>query len=206
MYAVTPPKLGREGRIVEGVMTTLSEDGEVNISPLGPIADATFSVMVLRPFQGSRTHRSLIRQGRGVFHVTDDVDLIAKAAVGALDTQPRTIPAKSIDGRVLADACRWFELEVEEIDDSQQRSNIVARTVSSGWNRDFLGFNRAQAAVVEAAILASRTHVLRAEEIMAALESLKLPVKKTGGSVEIAAFDFLCQYIDTRISRYKDLA
>lgn len=187
-------------------MTTLGDDGEVNISPMGPVVDANFSVLVLRPFQGSRTFRNLVRERQGVFHVTDDVDLIARAAVGQLSTPPHTVAAKAVQGTVLADACRWFELKVETIDDSEERSVIVARSVSSGWNRDFLGFNRAQAAVVEAAILATRTHLLDSEEIANSLDQLRVPVKKTGGSVELEAFEFLCQFIRNQDSKCKTLA
>ena len=60
---------------------------------MGPIVDETMQTLVLRPFQTSTTYRNLKQTGCGVFHVTDDVLLLAQAAIGALDVSPETFPA-----------------------------------------------------------------------------------------------------------------
>ena len=57
--------------------------------------------------------------------------------------------------------------------------------------REFFGFNRAKHAVVEAAILATRTAFLPREQIMAEYERLAVLVEKTGGERETEAFAFL---------------
>ena len=36
--------------ILEGIVTTLSETGEVNIAPMGPRVEASMQRFVLRPF------------------------------------------------------------------------------------------------------------------------------------------------------------
>ena len=196
----TMPTLGEDGKIVEGVVTTLNEDGSTNISPMGPIVDHNFTRILFRPFQTSTTYKNLFLRRQGVFHVTDDVGLIAKAAVGQLTPLPRLVAAKEISGMALADACRRYEFEVESIDDSQQRSLITARTIAVERIRDFLGFNRAQAAVIEAAILATRIHLIPAEELSAELERLKSPVSKTGGKAELSAFEFVCDYVNSELA------
>ena len=61
--------------------------------------------------------------------------------------------------------------------------------------REFFGFNRAMFAVVEAAILATRTAFLPAEQIAADYERLAVPVEKTGGEREREAFAFLRAYV-----------
>ena len=76
------------------------------------------SSLLLRPFQTSTTYTNLARTRQGVFHVTDDVLLLARAAIGKLDTPPLTVPATSVDGDILADACRWYEFTIESIDNS----------------------------------------------------------------------------------------
>jgi hypothetical protein len=68
--------------------------------------------------------------------------------------------------------------------------------VHSGRFRDFFGFNRAKHAVVEAAILASRIHILPASEISAEFRRLGVLVDKTGGPQEHEAFKFLLQYVE----------
>ena len=74
-----------------------------------------------------------------------------------------------------------------------------------GRPRDFFGFNRGKHAVVEAAILATRTHLLPLEQIAKEFERLLVLVQKTGGSAEFQAFgilqDYLAQVIRERNSR-----
>jgi uncharacterized protein len=182
--------------ILEGIVTTLNPDRSVNISPMGPQVDSDMESFVLRPYQSSTTYRNLKRTGEGTLHVTDDVLLLAQAAVGQPDPLPPMIDAAAIDGVILADACRWYAFRVESVDDRNDRTEIIVRVVDHGTFRDFFGFNRAKHAVVEAAILATRISFLPAEEIKREFERLASPVNKTGGPREIEAFEFLCQYVE----------
>jgi uncharacterized protein len=181
--------------ILEGIVTTMNADGTVNISPMGPIVDAGITRLELRPFQTSTTFQNLRRTRQGVFHVTDDVELLARAAVSRLETPPRMIRSVRVDGWILADACRWHAFEVRELDESTERARLVAEVVDAGRARDFFGFNRAKHAVVEAAILATRVHFLPQEEILADLVRLNVLIEKTGGAQERRAFDFLEGYV-----------
>jgi len=187
-------------RILEGIVTTLNEDGSANISPMGPFVDEGMTRLLLRPYQTSTTYRNLKRSGEGVLHVTDDVELIARTAVGRLESPPKLLPAPHINGKILADACRWYEFRVVRIDDSQPRTEIEAKVVGQGRIRDFFGFNRAMHAVLEAAILATRIEWLPAEEILADFERLAVPVEKTAGDPERRAFAFLEQYVREQLN------
>lgn len=181
--------------ILEGVVTSLNRASELNIAPMGPIVDESFSWLHLRPFQTSQTFRNLSEQPFGVLHVVDDVLLLAKAAIGRLDETPETFPAEKVIGRVLSSACRWYEFEVESIDTTRERTEIRARVVHTGRLRDFFGFNRAKHAVLEAAILATRIHLLSREDIDRQLAALRSPVEKTAGPKELEAFQMLCDYV-----------
>jgi hypothetical protein len=186
--------------ILEGIVTTIGSDGVVNIAPMGPRVEPGMKRLLLRPFKTSRTYQNLKEHGEGVFHATDDVLLLAQAAVGAIEPPPLLIPATQIRGHILQDACRFYEFRVRRLDDSQDRTEIEALVVASGRLRDFFGFNRAKHAVVEAAILATRLHLLPREQIAAEFQRLAVLVEKTGGEQERQAFDFLRQYI----ARLKD--
>ena len=187
--------------ILEGIVTTLNADSSANISPMGPLVDAaTMERLVLRPYQTSTTYVNLKRTGEGVFHVTDDVLLLAKAAVGEPEPLPVLIRAEKVNGVILADACRWYAFRVKSIDDSQPRSRIEADVVDRGRIRDFFGFNRAKHAVVEAAILATRVGLLSRDEIAVEFNRLAVIVEKTGGEQERTAFEYLQDYVD-RASR-----
>ena len=181
--------------VLEGLVTTLDDDGALHVAPMGPLAAPDMRRLVLRPFPTSNTWRNLKRRGEGVFHVTDDVEMLARAAVGRLDEEPASFPASGVEGRILTDCCRWYAFRAAAVDESQERIRIEADVVASGVQRDFLGFNRARHAVVEAAILATRTRWLPAAEVLAEFDRLEPLVAKTGGDVERRAFDFLRQFV-----------
>ena len=181
--------------ILEGIVTSLNAAGELNIAPMGPIVDESMTWLHLRPFQTSQTFRNLNERPQGVFHVVDDVLLLAKAAIGKLHTPSQTFAAEKITGRVLASACRWYEFDIESLDATQDRTEIRARVVHVGRLRDVFGFNRAKHAVLEAAILATRLHLLPREEIERQLTALRSPVEKTAGPNELAAFQLVCDHI-----------
>jgi hypothetical protein len=177
--------------ILEGLVTTLSESGGPHLAPMGPTVDPAMTRLLLRPFPISTTYQNLVRHGEGVFHVTDDAKLIAEAAVGAIREIPMHRPAGRVRGFVLQDACRYYEFVVRSIDASRERVHIDAEVVGAGIRREFVGFNRAKHAVIEAAILATRFHLLPADEIAAEYVKLRLIVEKTGDDAERDAMTFL---------------
>jgi hypothetical protein len=195
-----------EGTLLEGIVTTLNADGTPHIAPMGPIVDPEFNQLVLRPFRTSATYKNLKRGGMGVLHVTDDVDLLARAAVGRLEQLPRLVPAEAVEGVILADACRWYAFRVESLDDREDRTRIVARVVDRGRLRDFFGFNRAKHAVVEAAILATRLGLLDSDHIRNEFDRLAVLVEKTGGQQEHRAFEFLRTHVGDELARLADRA
>ncbi len=180
--------------ILEGIVTTLDPQGIVNIAPMGPKVDPEMRRFVLRPFQTSTTYRNLKATGQGVLHVTDDVLLLARTAIGR-EVDASTSPAAVVQGRVLVDCCRYFEFRVTDLDDRDERTTIVAETVAEGRVRDFFGFNRAKHAVLEAAILATRTDFLPFAEIEADYHKFATLVTKTGGPHEHEAFNLLVDHV-----------
>lgn len=187
--------------ILEGIVTTQNSVGDINVAPMGPIVDEAMQSFVLRPFQTSTTYRNLKGHPFGVLHVADDVLLLAKAAIGRLENTPPTFQAITIPGHVLKSACRWYEFKVESLDDTDERTRIEARVVHSGRLRDFFGFNRAKHAVLEAAILATRIHILPADEILTQIDALRSPVDKTAGPNERAAFQLVDEFVQSSLSK-----
>jgi len=186
--------------ILEGIVTTVNPDGTANIAPMGPLVDREITRLVFRPYDTSKTFQNLLRTRQGVFHVVDDVELLARAAVDRLDSLPRMQRAGRVEGWIISDACRWFAFEVREIDQRERRGQFTAEVVDRGRLRDFFGFNRAKHAVLEAAILASRTGILPAADIAAEMRRLAVIVDKTAGPAERRAFDFLGDFINQALS------
>jgi hypothetical protein len=186
--------------ILEGIVTTLNPDGSTNVAPMGPrVEDASFERFVLRPYRSSTTYRNLKSSGEGVLHVTDDVLLLARAAIGPVTDAPSR-PADVVDGRILLNTCRYHEFRVTSLDDRDDRVTIEAETVAVGRLRDFFGLNRAKHAVVEAAILATRTAFLPRAEILDEYARLAVLIDKTGGASEHQAFALLRDYINSTLA------
>ena len=184
--------------ILEGIVTTQSADGVLNVAPMGPIVDVEMTTLHLRPFQTSTTYKNLKQHAEGVLHVVDDVLLLAQSAIGKLEESPEVFPAEHVRGSVLSCASRWYEFQVTELDDREERTSIHAKVVHSGRLKDFFGFNRAKHAVLEAAILATRIGILPTDEIRADFERLAIIVRKTAGEQETAAFELLQRYFDAK--------
>jgi hypothetical protein len=100
----------------------------------------------------------------------------------------------------LKDACRYYEFIARSIDESRERVSIDAEVVHKGTFREFFGLNRGKHAVVEAAILATRLHLLPAADVRAEFHKLRVLVEKTGGPDEHAAFDFLQGHVERVIA------
>lgn len=180
--------------ILEGLVTTVGSAGQVHLAPMGPRVRADWSGFVLRPFPSSTTFQNLKRTRQGVLHVTDDVGLLARAAVGRAPAV-ETIPAAAVEGFIITDCCRYYEFRVTTLDESQERMHIDCEVVATGTRREFFGLNRAKHAVVEAAILATRLHILPLEEVLADYRKLRVLVDKTGGPAEEEAFAFLENHV-----------
>jgi len=186
--------------ILEGIVVTQDAEGGVNIAPMGPRVDRELTRLVLRPFKTAQTYRNLKTNAYGVFHVTDDVELLARAAAAQFAVPPAVVPMVGFSCPRLADACRWVAFRVESLDDSADRVTIDCSVVARGEIRAFFGFNRAKHAVLEAAILATRIGILADDEIRREMERLTAPVEKTAGLQERRAFAFLQDYINARIN------
>jgi uncharacterized protein len=182
--------------IIETVTTTINPDGTVNCAAMG--VEWGDEVIIIKPFPPTRTLRNLEATGAAVVNITDDILLFTEAALG--DPHPPTRPTTTIDGAVLADACSWREVRVEAIDASGQRARVTTRVVGRGTGREFLGFNRAAHAVLEASILASRARWLPAEEIQPELERLQPLVDKTAGPREHEAMELVRRYVRAAVA------
>jgi hypothetical protein len=181
--------------ILEGIVTTLSPEETVNIAPMGPRVGPVLDQLLLRPFRTSQTYRNLKTHPEGVLHVTDDVLLLARAALGPVEPPPPLVAAACVRGFVLQDCCRYYEFRIRSWDDQEERTRLEAEVVHTGRVRDFFGFNRAKHAVVEAAILATRTDFLPLAEIEAEYRKLQILVDKTGGEAEHRAFALLWEHV-----------
>jgi hypothetical protein len=181
--------------IIETIVTTVAADGKVNCAPMGVEwnPDEEPESIVMKPFLETATYRNVLATRAAVVNLIDDVRVFAHAAVS--NPAYQTVPAERVRGVVLADACSWRELEATAIDSTPPRSRIETRTIHRGTRREFIGFNRARHAVLEAAIYATRVHLLARDFLLSEIDRLQIIVDKTAGPREFEAMSLLVEYI-----------
>lgn len=178
--------------IRECVVTTVGGSGLTHLAPLGLIEQGEF--WVIAPFRPSTTLANLESAPFATASFIDDVRIFAGCVCGRGDWPLEAVPGWSTPR--LAGALSHAELEVVRHEADPQRPRFFCHVKKIVAHRPFLGFNRAQAAVIEAAILATRLGLLPREKIDTEMAYLKIAVDKTAGQAEREAWDLLAEKID----------
>jgi hypothetical protein len=173
--------------IFETVITTVDLHGRPHVAPMGVrYADEQ---VVLMPFKPSTTLANVLATRHAVLNATTDVRVFAGCVTGRRDWP--LVPAQRIAGMRLAHSLSHVELELLRFDDDETRPVLTMAPVASARHGDFRGLNRAQAAVIEGAVLVSRLHLLPAEKIDAEMAYLQIAIDKTAGEAEREAWSWL---------------
>jgi hypothetical protein len=178
--------------IRETIVTTLNEEGKVHIAPLGLIAEE--EGWILAPFKPSTTLDNLRANPYAVANFTDNVLVFATCLTNRRNWPTR--PADRVPCAVLEDTLAHAELKVDHVEEDEERPRFHCKVVFEASEAPFKGFNRAQGAVIEAAILASRLHILPREKIEHELAYLQIAVEKTAGPREHEAWRLLVEKIE----------
>jgi hypothetical protein len=183
--------------IRETIVTTANAAGDVHMAPLGLIADG--DGWIIAPFHPSKTLDNLRAVPFAVANYTDDVRVFA----GCLTGRRRwpTAASDEVPVQRLAGALAHAELAVERVTGDAQRPRFHCRVLRVVSHAPFLGFNRAQAAVIEAAILVSRLDMLPREKVEQEIAYLEIAIGKTAGDAEREAWGWLMERVAARYAR-----
>ncbi len=184
--------------IHEVIVTTKSADAVVHIAPMGIRRDG--NRIFISPFKPSTTLANLMATRTAVINYTDDVRIFAGCLTGRYDWP--VIPADSVDGVRLEACLAHDELTVTKIEEDDLRPRAHCDIAASASHGAFGGFNRAQAAVIEGAVLASRLDMLPVEKIDTEFEYLQIAIDKTAGPRELEAWEWLME----KLSQWRDNA
>ena len=188
MTQLSPP----DEMIYETIVISTDAVGNPHIAPFG--VRERDGRIVIAPFRPSASLDNLLGQKTATLNLTDDVRVFAGALTGRRDWPLKK--ASQINGFVLEDALAHRELELEQVIEDETRPQLMFRMVFAMTHAPFKGFNRAQAAVVELAVLASRLHMLPREKIETELQYLQTAVSKTAGEREWQAWQWLIEKIE----------
>lgn len=179
-------------RIVETIITTTDSAGHPHIAPLGLIEDEGGG-WIIAPFRPSRTLHNLLAVPFAIASHTDDVRVFAGCITGRRDWP--LIAADKVKGVRLAEALSHWELKVERLSDDKTRPRFHCAIAHQAMHAPFEGFNRAQAAVIECAVLVTRLKMLPPEKVEAELKYLEIAISKTAGEREQVAWGWLMDRI-----------
>ena len=178
--------------IQETIVTTINNENMVHIAPMGiQILDHNFLIM---PFRPSTTLENLLQCQSAVINYVDDVRIFAGCLTGRRDWPTR--PTTRITGQYLAHALAHVEVILENIEENDTRPKLNCKALHTVNHAPFTGFNRAQFAVLEAAILVSRLNLLPWEKVQSELAYLRIGLDKTAGDKELEAWGWLMQAIE----------
>ena len=149
-------------QIFETVVTTVAADGTPHVAPMGVRYQG--ERIVLMPFKPSTTHDNIVATSDAVLNIVTDTRVFAGCVNGR--KQWPTLAAERVPGVRLACALEHIELRLAERADDVQRPVLTLARVHAVRHALFAGLNRAQAAVIEGAVLVSRLHMLPMEKIV----------------------------------------
>ena len=175
--------------IYEVIVSTKSEDGSAHIAPMGVSYEGDF--IVLKPFKPSKTLDNILMRKKAVINVVTDVRIFAGSVTGRSNFCTISLPDDT--GFYLTDALNYLTLSLTKTYDDDIRSSLYMSKVDATTLSNFQGFNRAQAAVIEASVLISRLDLLPREKIKREIEYLEIAINKTAGEKETQAWKWLME-------------
>lgn len=178
--------------IQEVLVTTQNAEGVTHIAPMG-VHNINDEFIIL-PFRPSTTLNNILHTKSAVINYCDDVRIFAGCLTGRRDW-PLTA-AEKIQGKYVSSALAHRELKLDRIEDDNTRPKLYCKAIHSVNHAPFQGFNRAQYAVLEAAILVSRLKMLSIEKIESEIEYLTIGLNKTAGKKELEAWGWLMALVE----------
>lgn len=178
--------------IYETIVSTVNAQGDVHVTPFG--IRMQDGLVVISPYKPSTTLQNILTSGQAVLNLTDDVRVFAGALVGRQAWS--LLPAKKIVGYRLSDTLAHKELKLLKVEDDLVRPQLFLEIVHVAQYASFQGFNRAQAAVIELAVLVSRLKRLPMEKIQHEMDYLRIAIEKTAGERELEAWSWLVEAVE----------
>ena len=185
--------------IYEVIISTMNEDGSSHVAPMGVSQKADF--VVLKPFKPSKTLDNILTQKTAVMNIVTDVRVFAGVVTGRSNFNLVALPCDK--GFFLKDALSYLTLSLAEIHDDEIRSTLYMNKVDVIHLSSFKGFNRAQAAIIEASVLMSRLDLLSQDKIKQEIKYLEIAISKTAGKKEIQAWEWLMEKYENHCKENK---
>ncbi len=178
--------------IFETIIISVDLVGKPHLAPFGIKYEGEH--VIISPYKPSTTLANILATKCATMNLTDDVRVFAGAICKAQNLP--ALQANNHAGCRLVDCLAHVDLTLLEVRDDTTRPHLVMKKVAEFNYKPFAGFNRAQAAVIELAVLASRLHMLPREKIQAEISYLQIAIDKTAGERENEAWRWLIEKVE----------
>jgi len=186
--------------IYETIVTTVNMQGEAHTTPFG--IRMQDGLVIVSPYKPSTTLENILATGYAVLSLTDDVRVFAGALTGRKIWN--LTATEKVYGFRLADTLAHKELKLVKVADDELRPQLFLEVVYEAQHAPFQGFNRAQAAVIELAVLVSRLKRLPMEKIQQEMDYLRIAIDKTAGERELEAWSWLTEAVNNHQAALND--
>lgn len=178
--------------IFETIISTVNTEGAPHVTPFGVRYEGEH--ILISPYKPSTTLANILASKQAVMNLTDDVRVFAAALTNRQACKLQQ--ATKVDGFRLADCLQHVELALIEVREDAVRPQLLMQKIHAENHRPFNGFNRAQAAVIELAVLVSRLQMLPQDKIRSEMQYLQIAIDKTAGENELLAWSWLLEKVD----------
>ncbi|BDI06604.1 DUF447 domain-containing protein [Sphaerotilus microaerophilus] len=185
--------------IYETLVTTESPDGVLHIAPMGvryrsaQRGNQAVDQVVVMPFRPSTTLDNLLATRRAVLNIVTDTRLFAGCVTGRREWP--SVALAGGRGRRLSVALRHLALELSDVQEDPLRPVLTLDVCEDLTHAPFPGLNRAQAAVIEGAVLVSRLHLLPLARIEQEMAIGQTAIDRTASAAEHEAWGWLCEAV-----------
>ena len=183
--------------IHEVIVTTLDKNNGIHIAPMGirwTNNDLESKEIIISPFRPSTTLDNLVESKKAVVNLIDDVRVFA--GIVTKKRKDWDIDKSNVHYPFLKDTNTYIPVHVKKITEDDVRPKVICDQIDIISLKPFLGFNRAQSAVIEGAVLTSRLGMIDDEKIKEEIKYLEIAINKTSGTREQEAWNWIIEKID----------
>ena len=136
--------------IHEVIVTTLDKNNGIHIAPMGirwTNNDLESKEIIISPFRPSTTLDNLVESKKAVVNLIDDVRVFA--GIVTKKRKDWDIDKSNVHYPFLKDTNTYIPVHVKKITEDDVRPKVICDQIDIISLKPFLGFNRAQSAVIE---------------------------------------------------------
>ena len=183
--------------IIETIISTINDKGEVNFAPFGIKKNEKF--IYISPYIPSKTLNNLIFTKSAVINYINECNYFVDCVIGEKTFEKSK--SYEIDGYYLDNSLAHDEVKVLSVKEDKIRPTFKCQIIGEYLHKRYPGYNRANGAIIEACILATRVKMLNKIKIENELNYLKISVEKTAGTNELKSWQKIKKFIENELKK-----